>query len=103
MTLVAQAFRDRMILIVPIVLSELLSSQYMLKELQQLLVKIPLVELHDGVWQRCGIMRRNLLSQRKKARLADSLIAQICIDADVPLITRDRDFMKYREYGLKLV
>lgn len=33
-----------------------------------------------------------MLSLRKKARLADTLIAQLCLDHQLPLITRDSDF-----------
>jgi len=34
--------------------------------------------------------------------LADTLIAQICIDHDVPLITRDKDFRHFAKHGLRL-
>lgn len=39
----------------------------------------------------------------RRARLGDALIAQACIDADVPLLTRDADFQVFAEVGgLKL-
>ena len=38
-----------------------------------------------------------------KAKLADALIAQCCIDADVPLIARDADYRHFERWcGLKL-
>jgi predicted nucleic acid-binding protein len=38
-----------------------------------------------------------------RARLPDALIAQSCIDHDVALITRDRDFRYFAKYcGLRL-
>jgi predicted nucleic acid-binding protein len=38
-----------------------------------------------------------------RAKTADALIAQSCIDHDVALITRDRDFRHFvRHCGLKL-
>jgi hypothetical protein len=44
-----------------------------------------------------------LLLKGLKARLADALIAQCCIDADVPLIARDSDFRHFKRWcGLKL-
>ena len=36
-----------------------------------------------------------VLSRARKARLADTLIAQSCLDYDVPLISRDRDFRSF--------
>jgi predicted nucleic acid-binding protein len=44
-----------------------------------------------------------LITKGFKARLADALIAQACIDSDVALITRDRDFRHFAKHcGLKL-
>jgi predicted nucleic acid-binding protein len=41
---------------------------------------------------------------KTKAKLADTLIAQLCIDHEVPLITRDRDFSHFQKFcGLKLL
>lgn len=42
-------------------------------------------------------MRAKVLAKRRKARLADALIAQGCIDHGVPLITRDRDLRAFAE------
>ena len=36
-------------------------------------------------------------SRRSSPRLAEALIAQSCIDGNIPLITRDRDFRAYAE------
>jgi predicted nucleic acid-binding protein len=38
-----------------------------------------------------------------KARLADALIAQACIDHDVALITRDKDFRHFVRHGLHVL
>jgi hypothetical protein len=44
------------------------------------------------------------LAKRRKARLGDALIAQSCIDRNIPLITRDRDFRAFAEAtGLNLL
>jgi hypothetical protein len=37
----------------------------------------------------------DLLAQGRTARLADALIAQSCLDHDVPLITRDAEFRHF--------
>jgi predicted nucleic acid-binding protein len=44
---------------------------------------------------RAAHSRRVLQENGLKARIADTLIAQSCIDHDVPLITRDRDFRHF--------
>jgi predicted nucleic acid-binding protein len=46
----------------------------------------------DGYWQRAAALRARGLAARSRARLGDALIAQSCLDHDVRLITRDRDF-----------
>jgi predicted nucleic acid-binding protein len=44
-----------------------------------------------------------LHAKRLKAKVADTLIAQSCIDHDVALITRDGDFRHFAKHcGLKL-
>jgi predicted nucleic acid-binding protein len=64
---------------------------------------LPLLDLFDGYWFRAGNLRRRLLSRERTAPLADCLIAQACIDADVPLLTYDRGFGRYVADGLKLL
>ena len=52
---------------------------------------------------RAGAARHLLRDKGLKAATSDALIAQCCIDADVPLISRDRDFRHFvRWCGLKL-
>jgi len=49
-----------------------------------------------------GQQRSKVLARRR--RLGDAVIAQSCIDGDVPLLTRDRDFKAFAEAaGLDLV
>lgn len=51
-----------------------------------------------------GALRGVLLAKRLKARLADAMICQSCLDHEVPLLTRDRDFRHFaRHGGLQLV
>jgi predicted nucleic acid-binding protein len=51
---------------------------------------------------RSGELRANTRQEGNKANLADVLIAQSCIDHDVPLITHDADFRHFLRAGLKL-
>lgn len=55
--------------------------------LDALLAAAPLLPVIDGYWERATLNRRALAQRGLEARLADALIAQSCIDADIPLIT----------------
>ena len=79
----------------PVVLCELLSAPRLLKRTRTLVEQVPLLELLEGYWQRAGLLRARILARGHKARIADALIAQSCLDHDVPLISRDRDFRTF--------
>jgi predicted nucleic acid-binding protein len=88
----------------PVVLSELLSDPLLKAGDEAHLCSIRLMEIQPGYWERAGKLRANIISKRLKARLADTLIAQLCIDNDVALITRDRDFSHFAKHaGLRLL
>ena len=93
--LLDRALEDRQVVMVPVVLTELLSDaslpSYVVKEISDL----PLLEVTYGYWRRAGALRSKVLATRRKARLGDALIAQSCIDQSIPLITRDRDFRAF--------
>ena len=90
--LLDQALQDRQVLMVPVVLTELLSDPKLPARAAQALSEVPMIEIEAGYWQRAGVLRSKVIAKRRKARLGDALIAQVCIDRDVPLLTRDRDF-----------
>lgn len=87
----------------PVVLSELLSDYSLSAEVRDLLIQIPLVPVRPGYWERAGLLRAAILKRGTKARLADSLIAQSCMDQNVPLLTRDADFKRFLRFGLQLL
>jgi hypothetical protein len=93
--LLDEALRDRQVVMVPVVLTELLSDPKLPRQVAQVLSEIPTVEVGPGYWQRAGVLRSKVIAKRRKARLGDALIAQICLDHDVPLLTRDRDFRAF--------
>jgi predicted nucleic acid-binding protein len=102
--LLARALRDRQVLMVPVVLTEVLSAPKLPPEVSETLAELPLLEIEPGYWQRAGELRAKVLGKRRKARLGDALIAQSCIDRGIPLLTRDRDFRAFAEAaGLDLV
>lgn len=92
-----EALADRQVLMVPVVLTELLSDPKLHPEAIQTLSEIPLLEVDSGYWQRAGLLRAKVLSKGRRARLGDSLIAQSCVDGGVSLLTRDRDFRAFVE------
>ena len=102
--LLDRALQDRQVLMVPVVLTEVLSDPKLPSEVSLTLSELPLIEVESGYWQRAGKLRAKVLAKRRKARLGDALIAQTCIDRGVPLLTRDRDFRAFAEAaGLDLV
>ena len=102
--LLDKALQDRQLVMVPVVLTELLSDPKLPSVLCASLADVPLLQIESGFWQRAGALRAKVLAKSRKARLADSLIAQNCLDAGVSLITRDRDFRAFAQAaGLHLL
>lgn len=87
----------------PVVLSEVLSDPNLPETLEKALLQIPVLALTPGYWERAGRLRARVRSGGHKAKLADVLITQACLDHDVPLVTRDRDFRHLLAAGLRLL
>ena len=88
----------------PVVLSELLSDPAVSRPVRTLLAGLPILDVEPGYWERAGVLRAAVLKQKKKARMADALIAQSCLDQSSPLVTRDRDFRHFaKAAGLPLL
>lgn len=99
-----KALEDRQVLMPPAVLTEILSDPELPPPVADSLSEVPLIEPSSGYWMRAGALRAKALAKRRKARLGDALIAQSCVDRDIPLLTRDRDFRAFSEAaGLNLV
>ena len=102
--LLDQALMDNQLLMLPVVLTELLSDPKLPSTIATRLCQVPLVDVAAGYWQRAGALRAQVLARGRKARLGDALIAQSCIDRNIPLITRDRDFRAFANVtGLTLL
>jgi predicted nucleic acid-binding protein len=95
--LLERALRDRQVLMIPAVLTELLSGPLLSSGAAETLSEIPMVEVEPGYWRRAGLLRAKVLSKRRKARLGDALIAQTCIDRGIALLTRDKDFRAFAD------
>ena len=101
---VAMALEQHQAVLPPVVLTEILSDHKLGRDVRAVLLDLPLLNVSAGYWQRAGILRSTVLSKRRKARVADALIAQSCLDASVPLVTRDRDFHHFaKAAGLVLL
>ena len=93
--LLDKALADRQVLMIPAVLTELLSDPELPSEVAETLADVPMIEIEAGYWQRAGALRAKVLLKRRKARLGDALIAQSCVDRGIPLLTRDKDFQAF--------
>ena len=85
-------------------MTELLSDPKVTMAVKDLFLQLPVLEITEGYWQRAGLLRARLLARGRRARLADTLIAQSCLDHDLPLVTRDSDFRHFvRLAGIRIV
>ncbi len=97
------ALKAETVQIPPPVLAEVLCHPNLSVEQADLLNKLPMLVLLPGFWHRAAKTRRELLAKGLRARLADTLIAQFCIDHDEPLIADDNDYRHFAKHcGLKL-
>ncbi len=92
---VETALRFRNGVFPPVVVTELLSDPAIHTRVAALIRAVPRLEILDGYWERAGDLRARILRRGLKARLADTLIAQSCIDHKIALVTRDRDFRNF--------
>jgi predicted nucleic acid-binding protein len=97
------ALRSGDLVLPPVVVTEILSDPAAKNALDAEISQLATLPIDDGYWMRAAHSRRVLQENGLKARIADTPIAQSCIDHDVPLITRDRDFRHFSERcGLRL-
>jgi len=95
--LLKTALQNRQLAMLPVILTELLSDPKLPSQVAASLIGLPPMEIEPGFWQRAGALRAKVLAKGRRARLADSLIAQLCLDAGISLITRDHDFRSLSE------
>ena len=101
---IQSALDHQQLVLPPVVLTELLSDPGLPAPVRSLLTGLPQLQLEPGFWERAGLLRAAALKRRRKARIADALIAQSCIDQSVPLVTRDKGFRHFAgKAGLALL
>ena len=102
--LIKDALEKESLCLPPIVLSEILSVPNLNLRIESCIKLLPCLEIFPDFWIRVGKTRATLIKNKLKGKMADSIIAQCCIDNKVPLITRDKDFRHFQKYfGLKLL
>lgn len=87
-----QALNDGSLVLAPVCLAEVLSDPALPPELEKAILRIPVLGVLSGYWERSGKLRARMWQRGYRPKLADTLIAQSCLDHQVPLVTRDRDF-----------
>ena len=97
--LLDQALDQGIVVLPPVVLTEILSYPALDPGGADLIRDLSLLETHPGFWERAARLRAGILVLGLRARLADTLISQSCLDHEVPLITRDRDFRHFAEHS----
>ena len=95
--LAQQASLHELLVLAPITVTELLSDPRLTPSLEAMILKAPRAAITDGYWERTGKLRRRLMRLGYRPKIADTLIAQACLDHGLPLITRDRDFEAFRK------
>lgn len=102
--LVRNALVDGVLVLAPASVAELLSDPAITPPIEDSVADIPQLETTAGYWERAGRLRATLMRERFRPKLADALIAQSCLDYNVILVTRDRDFSPFQKLaGLRLV
>ena len=97
--LVERLLAERQVCMPPVVLTELLSDPRLPERVATFLGELPRLSLKEGYWERAGGLRAKVIAGKRKAPLADALIAQSCLDHRVRLVTRDADFRHFVKLG----
>jgi hypothetical protein len=63
--------------------------------LRRTILELPTLSITQGFWERAGLLRAKVIRTGRRANLADTLIAQSCLDRHATLVTRDRDFKAF--------
>ena len=101
--LVDQVFTDEVGAISPVTVTEVLSDPHLSRFIRKVILQLPVLKILDGYWERAGTLRAKILRSGHKAKLADTLIAQNCLDHGATLVTRDVGFTIFgRLAGLKI-
>ena len=71
----------------PVALTELLRDPKLPSAVAETFSEVPLIMIGSAYWQRAGALRAKVLAGGREAHLGDALIAQICIEQCIPVLT----------------
>lgn len=94
-----ELMRARQIVFPAVVVTEVLSGPAVGEWVANVLSRSSVLPILEGYWIRAGQLRSRVRAAGRKARLADSLVAQACVDSDLALLARDSDFQAFAELG----
>src|ERR1700683_4392710 len=92
------ALAEGTLVLAPASVAELLSDPGITPPIEESVLDIPQLETTPGYWERAGRLRARLMRHQLRPKLADSLIAQSCLDHDGVLVTRNRDFSHFQKH-----
>ena len=100
-----QKITNRQFVLIWPTIMELFSNPAPLKDaIKDFITSLPCIDFDEETWMRAAKNRAFLRAKKLKAHFAYALIAQSCIDAGIPLLTRDADVKHFEVHcGLKLV
>ena len=98
LTMIEAAVDGGQLRLPPVVVTELLSYPKAGPKITSAIGGFLQLDTSDGYWERAGATRRIVLAHGFKARVANALIAQSCIDNSVSLITRGKDFCHFAKH-----
>lgn len=100
---VDRALIDQVGVLSPVTVAELLSDPHLSPTVRRTILELPTLPIIEGFWERAGLLRAKVLKTGRRSNLADTLIAQSCLDHHATLVTRDRDFKVFMALaGLRL-
>lgn len=88
----------RSVMMHPVVLAELFSDEGLPEPVRSDLLALPEIKLLDGFWARVGRLRAQMRNAKMTPKLADTLIAQGCIESNTPLVTLDQGFQRFQRF-----
>jgi predicted nucleic acid-binding protein len=100
--LVAEALGNGIAVVPGVAVTELLSNPELSGGSRSIVLSVRIPKVLDGFWRRAAALRRGAVTEGYNSAIADVLIAQTCIDYDLPLVTYDSDFRAFVGAGLQL-
>ena len=99
-----QTLADHLLALPPVLLTELLSDPRLPEAVAEFLQAFRFWKSRTGIGDEQERYYPGSSIKGRRARLAYTLIAQSCLDHDMPIIVRDRDFRSFAVFaGLKLL